>query len=70
MLRQYLPDYDATDKGEPQGKKLHLQTASLLPVALQNARNGHASFHSSLPHANKQTSTLVYTLVEAILQHV
>lgn len=69
ILRQYIPEYNAGDKGEEQGRRLHLQTASLLPTALQNAKRGHTSFRPDLSDAEKQTSTLAYALVEAILQH-
>lgn len=69
ILRRFLPEYSARDKSEEQGRRLHLQTTSLLPTALENAKRGHTSFHPDLPDAHKQTSTLVYTLVEAILQH-
>ena len=69
ILKRFIPEYSSREKSEEQGRRLHLQTASLLPAALQNAKNGHTSFHPDLPDANKQTSTLIYTLVEAILQH-
>lgn len=69
ILKQFIPEYKASDKGEEHGRRLHLKTTSLLPTALENAKRGHTSFHPDLPDANKQTSTLVYTLVEAILEH-
>lgn len=67
MLRQFIPEYDVSEKGEEQGRRLHLRTASLLPTALANAKRGHTSLQLDVPDAQKQTSTLIYTLVEAIL---
>ncbi len=67
MLKQYIQEYDASKKGEEQGRQLHQKTIPLLKTALANARRGHTSFPPDKPDAHKQTSTLVYTLVEAIL---
>jgi hypothetical protein len=67
MLKQFIPEYDARAKGEEQGRRLHLRTASLLPTALANAKRGHTSFHPDLRDAQKQTCTLIYTLIEVIL---
>jgi len=69
ILKRFMPEYSTREKSEEQGRRLHMQTAYLLPAALQNAKNGHTSFPPDLPDANKQTSTLVCTLVEAIRQH-
>jgi RloB-like protein len=67
MLKRFIPEYDASEKGEEQGRRLHLRTASLLATALVNAKRGHTSFHPDLRDGQKQTCTLIYTLVEAIL---
>ena len=67
LLRQYIPGYDAHEKGEEQGRQLHLITVPLLPTAIERAKSGYASFDPNLPDAQKQTSTLVYELVESIL---
>jgi RloB-like protein len=67
MLKQFLPEYDIREKGAEQGRWLHLKTAPLLAAAMANAKRGHTSFHPDLRDAQKQTSTLIYTLIEAIL---
>ena len=68
MLRQFIPTYKASAKGEAQGRHLHSVTASHLSAAIQRAKAGHASFDPALAPAQKQTCTLVYQLVESILQ--
>jgi hypothetical protein len=67
LLKQYIPGYNTREKGEEQGRKLHLLTVPLLPGAIERAKNGYASFDKALPAAQKQTSTLIYELVESIL---
>jgi hypothetical protein len=67
LLKQFIPEYDAREKGEEQGRQFYIRTAHLLPTALANAKRGHTSFHPDLRDAQKQTSTLIYSLVDAIL---
>ena len=67
LLKQYIPGYNVREKGEEQGRQLHLLTAPLLPGAIERAKNGYASFDKDQPAAQKQTSTLIYELVESIL---
>jgi hypothetical protein len=67
MIKKHLPGYNTRQKGEEQGRQLHLLTTPHLPKAIQRAKAGFASFEQALPAAQKQTSTLVYELIESIL---
>jgi RloB-like protein len=67
-LRQYMPTYSTSEKGEAQGRRLHSVTASHLTAAIMRAKVGHASFDPDLSPAQKQTCTLVYQLIESILE--
>lgn len=58
-----------SEKGQEQGRQLHMKTFPIIETAIGNARRGHMSFHPDLLDAHKQTSTLVYSLVETILKH-
>ena len=69
LLKQYISGYNARGKGEEQGRQLYLLTAPLLLSAIERAKNGYASFDKALLAAQKQTSTLIYELVESILAH-
>ena len=69
LLKQYIPEYNAHEKGEKQGRQLYLQTIPLLPNAIERAKNGYSSFDPDLPAAQRHTSTIIYQLVESILDH-
>jgi RloB-like protein len=69
LLKQYIPGYSAREKGEEHGRQLHQQTAPHLAGAIERAKTGYASFGKASPAAQKQTSTLIYELVESILAH-
>jgi RloB-like protein len=68
MLRQYIPNYSVSGKGEAQGRHLHGVTILHLSAAVSRAKAGHASFDPDLSPAQKQTCTLVYQLIESILK--
>ena len=68
-LREHIPAYNANGKGEEQGRQLFKATAHLLDNAIERAKNGYESFDSGLPASQKQTSTLIYKLVQSILLH-
>jgi hypothetical protein len=68
VLRQHIPSYSAREKGENQGRQLHLITAPHLRAAIERAKSGHDSFDPALPAAQKQTCTLIYQLVESIFE--
>jgi RloB-like protein len=67
MLKEYIPWYYAGGKSEEQGRKLHQHTFSLIPVAIQNARNGFESFDQVMPASQKESCTKLYVLIEKIL---
>lgn len=67
LIKQFIPAYDASQKGLEQGKQLYRVTKTFLSAAIERAKNGHASFHPDMPAAQKQTCTLIYELVESIV---
>jgi len=67
LLKKFIPEYDASQKGHEQGRQLYKNTRPLLPSAIERARDGYASFPPHLPEAQKQTSTILYELMEIIL---
>lgn len=67
LLQQYLPWYDAGDKGEAQGRKFYEATISLIQTAIQHASDGHDSFQEHIAPAHRETVSKIYELAKAIL---
>ena len=67
LLQKSYSTYFSGAKSENQGKQLFNATIDKLNIAIENAQKGYNSFDPQSLPSQRQSSTLVYRLVEAIL---
>ena len=70
ILRDHIPGYSASEKGEKQGRKLKKMTFPFLQTAIDNAKMGFESFEPGVSVSKMESSTRVFELIEKILEEL
>jgi CRISPR/Cas system-associated endonuclease Cas1 len=66
VLCKHIKDYSASEKGEEQGRRLHAQTCHMVRKAIDRAIKGYSLFEEKLLPSERESSTTVFELVNAI----
>ena len=67
LLKYYMPEYTAHEKGEEQGRRIWFHLFAKLQVAITNAKEVHQQYDST-NSAYTNSVTSVYLLVESLIE--